>query len=59
MKLFRDRRKMKKLISGILIGIGIGILLILFLPSNAWLVIIGIGLIIARLWLSIQMLNYT
>ncbi len=47
MKLFRDRRKFKKLISGILIGIGLGILLILFLPTNVWFIIIGIGLIIA------------
>jgi len=39
-------RKMRKLIAGTLIGIGIGILLILFLPPNAWLVLIGIGLII-------------
>jgi uncharacterized membrane protein YfcA len=37
---------MKKLIAGILIGSGIGILLILFLPPNAWLVIIGICLIL-------------
>lgn len=40
-------RKMKKLIAGIFIGLGIGILLILFLPSNIWLILIGIGLIIA------------
>ena len=40
-------RKMKKLIAGIFIGLGIGILLILFLPSNVWLILIGIGLIIA------------
>ena len=40
-------RKMKKLISGILIGSGVGILLILFLPINAWFILIGIGLIIA------------
>ena len=39
-------RKMKKLIAGILIGVGVGILLILFLPTNAWFFIIGIGLII-------------
>ena len=41
------KRRIKKLLSGILIGSGIGILLILFLPTTAWLVIIGIGLIIA------------
>ena len=40
-------RKMKKLIAGILIGLGVGILLILFLPSNIWLILIGIGLIVA------------
>lgn len=40
-------RRMKKLVAGFLIGTGIGILLILFLPVNAWLVLIGIGLIIA------------
>ncbi len=39
-------RKMRKLIAGILIGSGISILLILFLPADAWLIIIGIGLII-------------
>jgi len=40
-------RKMRKLIAGVLIGAGLGMLLILFLPLNAWLVIISIGLIIA------------
>ena len=40
-------RKMKKIISGILIGFGTGILLVLFLPINAWLTILGIALIIA------------
>jgi hypothetical protein len=41
-------RRMKKLIAGLLIGLGVGILLILFLPLNIWRVLIGIGLIIAR-----------
>ena len=40
-------RKMKKLVAGIFIGLGVGILLILFLPSNIWLILIGIGLIVA------------
>lgn len=39
--------KMKKLISGILIGFGFGVLLVLFLPITAWLTIIGIALIVA------------
>lgn len=39
-------RKFKKVIAGVLIGLGIGILLILFLPLNAWLVIISFGLIL-------------
>lgn len=38
--------KFKKIIAGILIGFGIGILLILFLPSIAWLCIIGIAMLI-------------
>lgn len=41
------RRKFRKLISGILIGFGIGILLVLFLPLEAWLTIIGIVLVVA------------
>ena len=43
----KPTRKLKKLISGILIGLGLGILSILFLPINVWLVINGIALIIA------------
>lgn len=39
-------KKFKKVIAGILIGLGIGILLILCLPINAWLVIISLGLIL-------------
>ena len=38
--------KFKKLISGILIGFGIGILLVLFLPPIAWICIMGIGTVI-------------
>jgi uncharacterized membrane protein YfcA len=49
-------RKMKKLISGLLIGSGVGILLILFLPANAWPVLIGFALIFARHMVSFQLL---
>ena len=38
--------KFKKLIAGILIGFGIGILLVLFLPPIAWICIMGIGTVI-------------
>ena len=38
--------KFRKVIAGILIGFGIGILLILFLPSIAWLCIIGIAMLV-------------
>ncbi len=40
-------KKFRKFISGILIGFGIGILLVLFLPLEAWLTIIGIALVVA------------
>ena len=39
--------KFKKLIAGILIGLGVGIILILFLPPVAWFCIIGIAMTIA------------
>ena len=39
--------KFRKIIAGILMGFGIGILLILFLPSVVWLCIIGIGMLVA------------
>jgi len=40
-------RKFRKLIAGILIRFAVfGILLILFLPSRIWLILIGIALII-------------
>ena len=35
--------KFRKLIAGILIGFGVGILLVLFLPPIAWICIISIG----------------
>ena len=38
--------KFRKLIAGILIGFGIGILLVLFLPPIAWIFIIGLGMLI-------------
>ena len=56
--MFRPR-KMKKIISGFLIGLGIGILLVLFLPINAWLTLIGIALTIAGIFTLIEfILNY-
>ena len=39
-------RKLKKFIAGCIIGTGIGILLILYMPIETWLTIIAIGLII-------------
>ena len=39
--------KFKKIIAGILIGFGIGVLLILFLPSVAWICIIGLAMLFA------------
>lgn len=38
--------KFKKVIAGILMGFGIGILLFLFLPTVAWMFLIGIGMFI-------------
>lgn len=38
--------KFRKLIAGILIGFGVGILLVLFLPPIAWMCLIGIGMFI-------------
>jgi len=37
----------KKLQSGCMIGLGLGIILVLFLPLTAWLCIIGFCLVIA------------
>ena len=39
--------KFKKIIAGILIGFGIGILMVLFLPLTGWLILVAVGLIIA------------
>lgn len=38
--------KFRKIISGCLIGFGVGLLLILFLPVQAWLVIMGIAFVV-------------
>ena len=38
--------RFRKLIAGILIGFGVGILLVLFLPPVAWICIIGLGMLI-------------
>ena len=35
--------RFKKIVAGILIGFGIGVLLVLFLPPIAWICIMGIG----------------
>lgn len=36
----------KKFLPGCLIGLGLGIVLVLFLPLKAWLCIIGFGLVV-------------
>ena len=41
--------RFKKIIAGILIGFGIGVLLVLFLPPIAWICIMGIGTVAAYL----------
>jgi hypothetical protein len=38
----------KRLLSGCLMGLGLGIILVLFLPLTAWLCIIGIALFCVR-----------
>ena len=38
--------RFKRLVAGVLIGFGIGILLVLFLPPIAWICIMGIGTVI-------------
>lgn len=43
--MFCNRRK--KLLSGCMMGLGLGIILVLFLPLTAWLCLISIGLIAA------------
>lgn len=40
------RRRRKKLLSGCLIGLGIGIILVLFLPLTAWFCLISFCLIV-------------
>lgn len=39
--------KFKKIIAGICIGFGIGMLLVLFLPPVAWLTLIAIVLVVS------------
>lgn len=39
-------KKCRKIIAGCILGAGVGMLLILFLPPTAWLCIISIALII-------------
>lgn len=41
--------KFKKVIAGICIGFGIGMLFILFLPPAAWLTLIAVALVISGL----------
>lgn len=36
----------KRFLPGCLIGLGLGIVLVLFLPLKAWLCVIGVGLVI-------------
>lgn len=38
--------KFRKIIAGILIGFGVGILLVLFLPPIAWICMMAIGTVI-------------
>lgn len=38
--------KLKRILAGLILGLGIGMLLILILPPTAWLAIISIALII-------------
>ena len=46
-------RALKKTIGVCLIGLGLGILLVLFLPLSGWLFVIGIAIISVGLaWLS-------
>lgn len=44
---------LKKTIGVCLIGLGLGILLVLFLPLSGWLFVIGIAIIsVGLMWLS-------
>ncbi len=46
-------RALKKTIGVCLIGLGLGILLVLFLPLSGWLCVIGIAIIsVGLMWLS-------
>lgn len=38
--------RFRKIIAGILMGFGVGVLLVLFLPPVAWICIMGIGMLI-------------
>lgn len=38
--------RFRKVIAGILMGFGIGVLLVLFLPPVAWICIMGIGVLV-------------
>ena len=45
-------RFLKKTIGVCLVGFGIGILLVLFLPTIWWLILIGVvGIVVGVLWL--------
>ena len=43
---FKKFTKCRKIIGGCILGAGVGILLILFLPPTVWFCIIGIGLVV-------------
>ena len=43
---------LKKTCGVCLIGMGLGILLVLFLPIAGWLFLIGIAVILGLIWLS-------
>lgn len=38
--------KFRKIIAGVLIGLGIGIILVLFLPPVAWICIMGVAMLV-------------
>ncbi len=44
----------KRTLSGCMVGLGLGIILVLFLPLTAWLCIIGIGLVIGGICYMFQ-----
>lgn len=43
---FRKSCKWKRILAGLILGLGVGMLLILILPPTAWICIISIALII-------------